>query len=125
MTPNQLKNQHLLWRAGFGPMAEEYRQLATASSSAYVSAIFKSSAKAPAYIDIAGTAVDGLMKGISDLSNQSKKEITPEERRKLRAHSRQQVRNLNLSWMSDMVNSEQQLREKMSLFWHGHFASRN
>jgi uncharacterized protein (DUF1800 family) len=24
-----------------------------------------------------------------------------------------------------MVNSEQQLREKMSLFWHGHFASRN
>ena len=125
MTPNQLKNQHLLWRAGFGPLAEEYRQLATASPSAYVTALFKSSAKVPAYIDIAGTAMDGLMKGISDLSNQSKKELTPEARKKLRAQSRQQIRNLNISWMNEMVNSEQQLREKMSLFWHGHFASRN
>ena len=24
-----------------------------------------------------------------------------------------------------MVNSDAQLREKMSLFWHGHFACRN
>jgi uncharacterized protein (DUF1800 family) len=24
-----------------------------------------------------------------------------------------------------MVNSDTQLREKMALFWHGHFASRN
>ena len=125
MNPDQLKNQHLLWRAGFGPMAEEYHQLASASTSAYVNALFKASAKAPVYIDIAGTAVQGLTTGIIELSKQSKKELTPEKRRQLRAQSRQQIRNLNLTWLDEMVNSEQQLREKMSLFWHGHFASRN
>ncbi len=125
MTPDQLKNQHLLWRAGFGPMAEEYHQLATASTSGYLNALFKASAKTPVYIDIAGTAVQGLMTGINDLSLQSKKELTPEKRKQMRAASRQQIRNLNLAWLDEMVNSEQQLREKMSLFWHGHFASRN
>ena len=125
MTPDQLKNQHLLWRAGFGPMAEEYHQLSIAGTSGYVKALFKASEKAPAYIDIAGTAVQGLMTGINDLSLQSKKELTPEKRKQMRAASRQQIRNLNLAWLDEMVNSEQQLREKMSLFWHGHFASRN
>jgi uncharacterized protein (DUF1800 family) len=43
----------------------------------------------------------------------------------LRAKSRDGIRNLNTQWLSRMINSEQQLREKVSLFWHGHFASRN
>ena len=30
----------------------------------------------------------------------------------------------NASWLEEMINSEAQLREKMSLFWHGHFATR-
>ena len=38
---------------------------------------------------------------------------------------REGVRNLNLAWMNEMVNSDAQLREKMSFFWHGHFACRN
>jgi uncharacterized protein (DUF1800 family) len=125
MTPDQLKNQHLLWRAGFGPMAEQYQQLSTATTFGYVNALFKASSKVPVYIDIAGTAVEGLMTGINDLSLQSKKQLTPDQRRQMRTASRQQIRNLNLAWMDEMVNSEQQLREKMSLFWHGHFASRN
>jgi uncharacterized protein (DUF1800 family) len=125
MTPDQLKNQHLLWRAGFGPVAEEYHQLATAGTSGYVNALFKASAKAPTYIDIAGTPLQGLTTGIIELSKQSKKELTPEKRKQLRAQSRQQIRSLNLAWLDEMVNSDQQLREKMSLFWHGHFATRN
>jgi uncharacterized protein (DUF1800 family) len=122
VTP-QLKNQHLLWRAGFGPMAEEFGQLATASSKSYVHALFKASAKSPDMIDVADSALKGLVMGVREAGmNQRPDE---EQRRKIRQQSKEDIKSLNLSWLNQMVNSEQQLREKMSLFWHGHFASRN
>jgi uncharacterized protein (DUF1800 family) len=123
VTP-QLKNQHLLWRAGFGPMAEEYHQLATASHKSYVNSLFKASAKGPEMIDVADNAVKGLVMGVQEASTK-KRDLDEMERRRLRQQSREDIKNLNLTWLNQMVNSEQQLREKMSLFWHGHFASRN
>lgn len=124
MVTNQLKNQHLLWRAGFGPMAEEFHQLSKASSKSYLEALFKASSKSPTYIDVASNAVKGLMMGIDEIAKQSK-QLSDEEKKKFRQQSKQDIKNLNLTWLNEMVNSEQQLREKMSLFWHGHFASRN
>ncbi|MEI2765567.1 MAG: DUF1800 family protein [Dermatophilaceae bacterium] len=43
----------------------------------------------------------------------------------MREQSRDDLRNLNLLWLEEMTHSKAQLREKMALFWHGHFASRN
>jgi uncharacterized protein (DUF1800 family) len=43
----------------------------------------------------------------------------------LREESKENIKSLNITWLNEMINSNQQLREKMSLFWHGHFASRN
>jgi uncharacterized protein (DUF1800 family) len=123
VTP-QLKNQHLLWRAGFGPMAEEYHQLATASHKSYVNSLFKASAKGPQMIDVADNAVKGLVMGVQEASTK-KRDLDEMERRRLRQQSREDIKSLNITWLNQMVNSEQQLREKMSLFWHGHFASRN
>lgn len=119
---NQQKNQHLLWRAGFGPMAEEFHQLSTSSQKSYITALFKASSKTPPYIDIANNAAQGLAMGIGDIKNQQQ---TPEQRREAQRRSREDIKSLNLTWLNLMVNSDQQLREKMSLFWHGHFASRN
>src|SRR5690606_34099152 len=42
----------------------------------------------------------------------------------MRKNSGQELKSLNLMWLEQMVNSKAQLREKMSLFWHGHFACR-
>jgi uncharacterized protein (DUF1800 family) len=123
VTP-QLKNQHLLWRAGFGPMAEEYHQLASTSHKSYVNSLFKASAKGPQMIDVADNAVKGLVMGVQEASTK-KRDLDEMERRRLRQQSRDDIKNLNVTWLNEMVNSEQQLREKMSLFWHGHFASRN
>lgn len=123
VTP-QLKNQHLLWRAGFGPMAEEYHQLASASHKSYINSLFKASAKGPQMIDVADSAVKGLVMGVQEASIK-KRDLDEMERRRLRQQSRDDIKNLNITWLNEMVNSEQQLREKMSLFWHGHFASRN
>lgn len=124
MVISQLKNQHLLWRAGFGPMAEELHQLTKSTTQAYTEALFKSSSKSPTYIDVASNALKGLMMGVDDVVKQNK-QLSDEERRKMRQQSREEIRNLNLTWLNEMVNSEQQLREKLSLFFHGHFASRN
>lgn len=123
VTP-QLKNQHLLWRAGFGPMAEEYHQLASATHKSYVNSLFKASAKGPQMIDVADSAVKGLVMGVQEASTK-KRDLDEMERRRLRQQSRDDIKNLNITWLNEMVNSEQQIREKMSLFWHGHFASRN
>lgn len=123
VTP-QLKNQHLLWRAGFGPMAEEYNQLASASHKSYVNSLFKASAKGPQMIDVADSALKGLVMGVQEASTK-KRDLDEMERRRLRQQSREDIKNLNITWLNEMVNSEQQIREKMSLFWHGHFASRN
>jgi uncharacterized protein (DUF1800 family) len=122
---NQLKNQHLLWRAGFGPMAEELGQLTTASQKAYFQALAKASKKTPVYIDVADNFIKGLAMGVDEIGRQQRRELDEEQRRKLRQQSREDIKSLNLAWLNEMVHTDAQLREKMSLFWHGHFASRN
>jgi uncharacterized protein (DUF1800 family) len=118
----QLKNQHLLWRAGFGPAVEQWNNLSKFSPQKLYDALEKASRKEPTPLKVATNFMDGLMNGIDGIR---RTEMTPEQRKELQKKSRQEVRNLNLEWLSEMVNSEQQLREKMAFFWHGHFACRN
>jgi uncharacterized protein (DUF1800 family) len=65
------------------------------------------------------------MMGIDQAGRLQQKELTPEEKKKRQEKNREGVRNLNLYWLNEMVNSGAQLREKMAFFWHGHFACRN
>ena len=123
---NQLKNQHLLWRAGFGPMAEELDQTTHASQKSYFQALAKASRKNPTYIDVADNYIKGLVMGIDEVGKQQqRKDLNDEEKKRLRQQSKEDIKSLNLTWLNEMVHSDAQLREKMSLFWHGHFASRN
>ena len=122
---NQLKNQHLLWRAGFGPSVEQLGQLATARPADVYQALVKASSKKPVYMEVASNYLDGLFKGIDQAGQAQRKELTPEERRKVQQQYREGIRTLNSHWMLEMVNSEAQLREKLAFFWHGHFACRN
>jgi uncharacterized protein (DUF1800 family) len=119
---NQLKNQHLLWRAAFGPMAENVNELEHVSQKQLYGVLLKTSSKKPDYINVASNALDGLVKGVQDLGKMQK--LTQEQRKQLRKQSASDIKKLNLTWLSEMINSEAQLREKMSLFWHGHFACR-
>ena len=122
---NQLKNQHLLWRAGFGPAVEQLDDLAQFSPGEFYTALVKASSKKPVYINVADNYLEGLMMGIDQVGRVQQKDLTPEEKKKVRQKNREGVRNLNIYWLSEMVNSSAQLREKMAFFWHGHFACRN
>lgn len=122
---NQLKNQHLLWRAGFGPAAEQLHDLSDFTPQQFYKALVSASAKKPDYISVADNEVAGLLMGIDNVTRLEKKELSADQKKMMRQKSREGVKNLNLYWLKEMVDSNAQLREKMSLFWHGHFACRN
>ena len=119
---NQVKNQHLLWRAAFGPMAENVNELSGISQNELHSLLVKTSSKKPQGFNVASNLLDGLVKGVQDIGMMQK--LSQDRKRMLRKQSIDDLKNLNLTWLSEMINSDAQMREKMSLFWHGHFACR-
>ncbi|RYF84341.1 MAG: DUF1800 family protein, partial [Chitinophagaceae bacterium] len=120
---NRLKNQHLLWRAAFGPMAENAASLDDMNNKKLWQLLVKTSAKEPKKLEVADNLVDGLYKGVQDVAMQS--ELSKAEAgRKRRQEAREGLKSLNLMWLDEMIHSEAQLMNKMSLFWHGHFACR-
>lgn len=124
MISNQLKNQHLMWRAGFGPAADQLEQLKKIKPLQLYKALQKASSKKPGYLDATDNYLKGLFKGIQE-EGMRKKEMDKEERKNIQQQTREAIKNLNLLWLENMVDSDQQLREKLAFFWHGHFASRN
>ncbi len=108
--------QHLLARAGFGPNLRNWQRDQNTSLPKMVERLFADSAtfeplsvgKLPAQL----TSKMGIQ-GLSD-----------EERKMLRDQGRKSQKELNASWINRMATTDAQLREKMSLFWHDHFASR-
>ena len=123
---NQVKNQHLMWRAGFGPAVEQLADLPDFSPNQLYKALQKASSKKPEYIDVADDFLKGLFAGIDEVGRQERrKEMTEDERKKVQQKNRESIRSLNLNWLRVFVNTDAQLREKMSFFWHGHFACRN
>lgn len=120
---NQLRNQHLMWRAGFGPAAEQLNDLAKYKPANYYKALVKASAREPQYINIAGNDLVDLYEQLQD--PQKRKELDEMRRREITRMQQAAVRDLNLYWLKEMVVTPAQLREKMAFFWHGHFASRN
>lgn len=116
-------NLHLMWRAGFGPSLADIRDLGSQSPRALYKQMQKASEKAPVYLEVAGNMFEGLLKGVTDEGRLE--QLTKEQKQQLRKQSQEDLRSLNMKWLSEMVHSPASLREKMSLFWHGHFACRD
>ncbi len=126
---NRVKNQHLLWRAAFGPMAENAASLENISQQDLWQLLLKTSSRQPEKIGDVKNLFDGLYKGVKDVVEMDKlgkmdQETRKELQKKNRQQSKEDLKNLNIQWLDEMINSEAQLREKMSLFWHGHFSCR-
>lgn len=118
---NQVKNQHLLWRAGFGPAVEQLPDLSKYTPKQYYAALLKASeSRKVQHFNVADPSLEDMyMEGFD------RRNLTPEERRQVQQKQRQGIRDLNLYWLKEMVVSAAQLREKMAFFWHGHFACRS
>lgn len=117
---NRTKNQHLLWRAAFGPMAEVQTDIDRLSQKALWKMLVVSSANTPGRISVSGLKLPDESPAMAATNEADK----ANKGRLFRIQSRQDLQKMNLTWLSEMINSQAQLREKLSLFWHGHFACR-
>ncbi|MBW8362057.1 MAG: DUF1800 domain-containing protein [Kaistella sp.] len=108
------ENKHLLLRAGFGSNLSQIENLAGRS----LTEIWKNLAAdypfKPLELKVAPENVE--YQQIAKLDAEAKKTFLQKNRK-----SNQEI---NLAFFDQMVYSEDQLREKMAFFWHGHFATR-
>ena len=104
--------QHLYWRAGFGISYQELETVNTFSKDQIVDQLFKNH-----------TAITPLQMDFGALLK-NPRELSKEERRKLRQLRNTKMTELNLLWLNQLITTESILREKMTLFFHDHFAVR-
>ena len=64
---NRLKNQHLLWRSAFGPMAENAPSLDTMSQKSLWAVLVKTSSKPVEKIEVTKNPADEYAMGMTDL----------------------------------------------------------
>ncbi|MEO6039375.1 MAG: DUF1800 domain-containing protein [Saprospiraceae bacterium] len=119
------KLQHLLNRVGFGPSTKSWSKWTALPEASWWPKLKDDSQPAPDYFDVADSAVKGLLMGIGEIGKMEQRDLDKEQKKQLRQQSREDLHNLNLLWLEEMTRTKAQLREKMALFWHGHFASRN
>jgi uncharacterized protein (DUF1800 family) len=121
---NRIKNQHLLWRAAFGPMAENVAELDNVSPKKLWSTLLSTSADAPTKMSIANDPRTEKAYMNEDGTAMKYKEMDAVTRKLIAQQYKDDLKNMNIAWLNKMINSKAQLREKMSFFWHGHFACR-
>lgn len=109
-------NKHLLWRAGFGAGINQLEGLHKKNSKDLINDLFKEET----FLYINYDTPD-----IVESGNYMMNDKAPAEKKKeMQRINREQNEELNLNFLDKMVNSKEQMKEKMAFFWHGHFASR-
>lgn len=109
----ELKLQHLYWRAGFGLSPKEWKSKKTYSIPKAIDELFRD-AHQSAKVELTGNSLNIETKG---------KTLSKEAKAKKRKQGKRKIAQVNTNWVMRMGDeNESCLLEKMSLFWHGHFA---
>ncbi len=103
--------QHLYSRAGFALRPDEIAKEFGKSRKEVVSALMKSS-----------SSVSNLYVKIPSIMKEDKKGLSAEQKKKLRKDKRLKILEINQNWVKRLGLTDEVLREKMTLFWHDHFA---
>ncbi len=105
--------KHLYARAGFGLRFADLQKAKHLTIRKAVKALFKDSETDEPLAVVQGSAdLMAVIKGEAEV----KKLFVQQQR--------QQEKELNLAWFKQLYTTEAVLREKMTLFWHNHFACR-
>ncbi len=104
--------QHLYWRAGFGISSGELKTIRHLNKKQIVDNLFLASEQStPLSMDF-GTL------------QKKQKDVSREERKQLRQLRNQKMSELNALWFRQLIETNQILREKITLFFHDHFSVR-
>ena len=113
----KIQMQHLAWRAGFGETLPVISDWEKRKRKEIVNKVLMGPAR------LSATPVEVV--AAADLPDPRQlREMSGEERKNLRKMNTQGIKDLNVAWLGSMIKSGHPLHEKMSLFWHGHFACR-
>ena len=92
MNGYQQKNQHLWWRAGFGPPADKVPELPKIETgSMYFMIILKASEKKPDFFDVADQRVNALVSHFQLPDHAKLRALKPEEKQMIRKQSVQDI----------------------------------
>lgn len=109
---NNKQIQHLYWRIGFGISPKELNIVKKLSKDQIIDRLLlKSEVSSPLSMDFGNLT-------------KRPKQLSREERKELRKLRNKKMNELNLLWCHQLINTDQILREKMTLFFHDHFAVR-
>jgi len=103
--------KHLYARGGFGIRFEDLHDHENWTIKKSVRKLFKASEKS--------TPITVLTENI-DLRNHQN--LTDDQKKAIQQDRNAQEKALNNAWMKQLDETDAQLREKMTLFWHNHFA---
>src|SRR5665213_2344116 len=106
---------HLLRRTGFGPTAAEVDAAVARGYTATVDQLLDFSAPDPADAVPPPTFAPFQPLGASQL--------TTAQRQAAQKQRASEVRALQVWWLNRMATTAHPLREKLTFFWHGHFAT--
>ncbi len=106
---------HLYRRAGFGAPLDRLKQLAPAGYNAAVDALLVRSPGDP--------GADAIPRPNTVITLAASEIETIEERKARNQTRAAQRREITMWWMDRMVATSVPLREKLTFFWHGHFAT--
>lgn len=114
MNSEQRKINHLLWRSGFGPVAQQHLNHSQPLQTVMDEVTDKN--KPQCYLDYSD-------KAIADLQKKSGMEML--ERAGNKVVRRLLFVGTNHYWLQTMISSKNDLHERMTLFWAGIFACQN
>lgn len=125
---DQTKLQHLFWRAGFGASPQQVQEALKKPLPEIVEELFRNSRK-DSPLDRIASAEPGYNRKALKRLVRERDGMAPEEKRQLVKdliqENRGKIGDLNYQWLDQMGMGREALREKLTLFWHGHFACRS
>lgn len=119
---------HLAVRAGFGPTPSQLDRLCSLSMDEAVEELLSYSAEgAGNFCPDWFQDPQSLSRLPNGMTRKALQALDPEKRRTLqqaqRKRERQQLESARAWWLARMVSNPHPLEEKLTLFWHGHFAT--
>jgi uncharacterized protein (DUF1800 family) len=113
MVTQQRKLQHLYLRAGFGQHAVDITKNSSLTIEKAVDALFADSVTINSLLHMENPLGEGRVK----------KEASNLKALLMILRSQKELKSMSVSWIKKMTTEKAQLREKMTLFWHNHFAT--
>lgn len=106
------KIQHLYWRAGFGLSPNEWQRKKNWSIEQGVKDLFEQVAR---HTKMARTG--------NEVANLNFRNLSQAERQRIKRQEKKKTQLQNIAWLEQMTDAtSSDLVERISLFWHGHFA---